>query len=32
MDLITGSLGEYSYGRLKTHLEEIFGSDNVKDL
>ena len=32
MDLITGSLGEYSYDRLKTHFEEIFGSDNVKDL
>lgn len=32
MDLITGSIGEYAYGRVKTHFEEIFGSDNVKDL
>ena len=32
MDLITGSLGEYAYARLKTHMGEIFGSDNVKDL
>ena len=32
MDLITGSLGEYAYGRVKTHFKEMFGSDNVKDL
>ena len=32
MDLITGSLSDYAYGRLRPHLEEIFGSDNIKDL
>tara|TARA_R110000796_G_scaffold138473_1_gene254566 strand:- start:48 stop:575 length:528 start_codon:yes stop_codon:yes gene_type:complete len=32
MDLITGSLGEYTYDRLKTHFGEIFGSSNIKDL
>ena len=32
MDLITGSLGEYAYGRVKKHFVDIFGSDNVKDL
>ena len=32
MDLITGSIGEYAYDRLKIHLGEIFGSSNIKDL
>jgi len=32
MDLITGSIGEYAYGRLITHFSEIFGSGNVKSL
>ncbi len=32
MDLITGSLGEYAYGRVKNHFIEIFGSANVNDL
>jgi hypothetical protein len=32
MDLITGSIGEYAYGRVKQHFIEKFGSDNVKDL
>lgn len=32
MDLITGSIGEYAYGRVKQHFIEKFGSDNIKDL
>ena len=32
MDLITGSAYEYAYSRLKNHLKEVYGDNNVNDL
>ena len=31
-DLITGSAYEYAYSRLKNHLKEVYGDNNVNDL
>lgn len=32
INIITGSLFEYTYEKVKNHYKDIFGEDNVKDL
>ena len=32
INIITGSLFEYTYDKVKNHYKDIFGEGNVKDL